>query len=52
MVSGARSSQQTDAMLQEERLRAERKRNIVVKGLREDLPDGDEGAVNRMLHAM
>ena len=48
MCAGARSWN----LLREERLREERKRNIVVKGLREDLPDGDEGAVNRMLHAM
>ena len=43
---------QMQAMLREGRLREERKKNIVVKGLREDLPDGDEGAVSRMLHAM
>ena len=56
-VPDVRGGNQLDAnrrmnILREEQLREKRKKNIVVKGLLEDLPDGDEGAVERMLYAM
>ena len=37
-----------DAFLREE----QRKRNIVIKGLQEDLDDGDQGGIDRMLKSM
>ena len=37
-----------DAFLREE----QRKRNIVIKGLKEDLDDGDQGGIDRMLKSM